>query len=280
MNSTFVSIRYFNEHTGIPFTREQYYDMKTAYTRARKKFFKDGAEHMQVTDFLGSFKKGSKKFRRILGYELKEYDILKLTQVNTMACITNTTVPGSERVKNMYSMWGRSYLNNDLRIFLLKYYNNILGLGNRIAHFVPNAENRCTFCILRNLPDPVLESFEHLFFSCPVTQDVIKKFFQKYIVNELTAELYFTGSGLIGNEKENVPFSLSLDILRYVIWQCKLNKRVPTLSHVSEEVNYLINIVRTSNKEISELYENCTIFTRRNEQAVHGGDAQNGHGRG
>jgi hypothetical protein len=125
-----------------------------------------------------------------------------------MAQITNTTVPGLERVKNMYSMWGRTYLNNDLRIFLLKYYNNILGLGNRIAHFVPNAENRCTFCILRNLPDPVLESFEHLFFYSPVTQDVVTKFFQKYIVNVLTAELYFTGSGKIGNEKENVPFSL------------------------------------------------------------------------
>ena len=37
-----------------------------------------------------------------------------------------------------------------------------------------------------------------------------------------------------------MPFSLSLDILRYVIWQCKLNKRVPTLSHVSEEVNYYL----------------------------------------
>jgi hypothetical protein len=216
VNGTFVGIRHFNAHTGIPLNREQYYGLKTAYTRARKKIFKVGAEHMQVMDFLASFKKGSKKFRRILGYELKEYDILKLTQVNTMAHITNTTVPSLERVKNMYSVWGRMYLNNDLRIFLLKYYN-ILGLGNRIAHFVPNAENRCTFCLIRNLPDPVLESFEHLFFSCPVTQDIVKKFFQKYIAKELTAELYFTGSGIPGNEKENVPFSLALDIFRYVI---------------------------------------------------------------
>ena len=110
---------------------------------------------MHVAEFLTSFKKGSKKFRKILGYELKEYDILKLTQVNTMARITNTTVPGIERVKNMYSIWGRAYLNNDLRIFLLKYFNNILGLGNRIAHFVANAENRCTFCLITNKPDPV-----------------------------------------------------------------------------------------------------------------------------
>jgi hypothetical protein len=53
-----------------------------------------------------SKKKGSKKFRKILGYELKEYDILKLTQVNTMARITNTTVPGIERVKNICIAYG------------------------------------------------------------------------------------------------------------------------------------------------------------------------------
>jgi hypothetical protein len=152
---------------------------------------------MHVVYFLASFKKGSKKFRKILGYELKEYDILKLTQVNTMARITNTTVPSLERVKNMYSIWGRAYLHNDLRIFLLKYYNSILGLRNRIAHFVPNAENRCTFCLITDRPDPVLESFEHLFFSCPVTQDIVKKFFQKYIVKELTAEIYCTLPDLV-----------------------------------------------------------------------------------
>ncbi len=163
----------------------------------------------------------------------------------------------------MYSIWGRTYLHYDLRIFLPKYYNNILGLGNRIAHFVPNAENRCTFCLITNRPDPVPESLEHLFFSCPVTQDILKKFFQKYIVKDLSAD-YFTGSGIPGNEKENVPFSLALDIFRYVIWQCKLNKKMSTLAHVSDEVNYVINVIRTANKETSELYEHCTMFTRRN----------------
>jgi hypothetical protein len=64
-----------------------------------------------------------------------------------MARITNTAVPGVKRVKSMYSMKGKVYLNNDISVFLLKYYNNILGLGNRIAHFVQNAESRCTFCL-------------------------------------------------------------------------------------------------------------------------------------
>jgi hypothetical protein len=39
INGSLVSIRNFNAHTGILFTREQYYDLKTAHTRGRKKFF-------------------------------------------------------------------------------------------------------------------------------------------------------------------------------------------------------------------------------------------------
>jgi hypothetical protein len=60
VNGILVSIQLFNEHTALPLNRDQYYDMKTAYTRARKQFFKEGAEHMSMEEFLASFKKGSK----------------------------------------------------------------------------------------------------------------------------------------------------------------------------------------------------------------------------
>jgi hypothetical protein len=215
INGTMVSIRNFNAYTGIPLKREQYYYLKTACTRARKKFLKEGAESMSIAEFLQGFKKGSRKFRKILGYETIEYDITKLTQVNTMIRINNTTVRGVERVKSMYSMWEKVYLNNDIRVFLLKYYNNILGLGNRVAHFVQNAESRCTFCLIANRPDPV--SFEHIFYSFPTTQNILTKFFEKFMTKMLTAEVYITGSGVDGNERENVPFSLTLDLFRYYL---------------------------------------------------------------
>ncbi len=67
INGTMVNIRNFNAHTGVPLNREQYYDLKTAYTRARKKFFKEGAESMSIAKFLQGFKKGSRKFRKNLG---------------------------------------------------------------------------------------------------------------------------------------------------------------------------------------------------------------------
>jgi hypothetical protein len=106
VNGAFVPICQFNEHIGIPFTRKQYNNLKTSYTKARKKLHKDGATSMDITEFLMSFKKGSRKFRKILGFEKKSYDLTKLTQVTSFARITNTNVPRLERLKNLYSIWG------------------------------------------------------------------------------------------------------------------------------------------------------------------------------
>ncbi len=75
------------------------FDLKTAYTKARKKYEKENVLGMDLGEFFSSFKKGSCKFRMILGYEKKTYDLTKLTQVNTFARITNTTVPAIERLK-------------------------------------------------------------------------------------------------------------------------------------------------------------------------------------
>jgi hypothetical protein len=71
INGIFVPIRNFNEHTGLPLTRKQYYDLKTAYTKAHKKFDKEEALGMNLAEFFSSFKKGSRKFRKILRYEKK-----------------------------------------------------------------------------------------------------------------------------------------------------------------------------------------------------------------
>jgi hypothetical protein len=72
----------------------------------------------------------------------------------------------------------------------------------------------------------------------------LKKIFEKFLPPIISAETYLTGSGVDGNEKENVPFSLALDILRYYIWQCKLNKKLPIFSCITEDVSNTINITR------------------------------------
>jgi hypothetical protein len=85
----------------------------------------------------------------------------------------------------------------------------------------------------------------------------------------------------LDEEKENVPFSLTLDILRYFIWQCKLNKRLPIYSCIIDDVSYTINVIRKTNMEISDLFEHCTLFICRNEpDGDRGRDAADRHGRG
>ncbi len=102
------------------------------------------------------------------------------------------------------------------------YYNNILGLSNRVANYVPNTDTRCIFCVLENREVIEIESFEHIFYSCPTTFGIISKMLEKFFTVNLTPQLYFSGEAITGNEKENVPFNLTLDVIQYFIWQCKL----------------------------------------------------------
>jgi hypothetical protein len=269
-----IQQRDFHAATGIPISREQYSNIKTAYASAKKKFWKDGALAMDIEEYVRSFKKGSKKFRQVLSYETKTYDITKLTQVITLARITNTTVPPESRIRNMHGTWGRHGLNNQFRVYTLKYYNNILGLNNRVAHFVPNTDTRCTFCVIENREVIGAESFEHIFYSCPSTHGILTKMFERFFTVNLSPQLYFSGEAVIGNEKENIPFNLTLDIIRFFIWQCKLNKKKPTLSSIIEEVKFSINVIRKTSEELSDLFQNCSLFKHD------GGDPDDGEVRG
>jgi hypothetical protein len=69
------------------------------------------------------------------------------------------------------------------------------------------------------------ESFEHIFYSCPTKFCILTKMFGRFFTVNLSQQLYFSGEAVPGNEKENVPFNLALDVLRFFIWQCKLNKK-------------------------------------------------------
>jgi hypothetical protein len=265
-----VQLREFHATTGLPISREQHTNIKAAYASAKKKYWKEGAVAMDIEEYMRSFKKGSKKLRQVLSYEAKAYDITKLTQVNTLARITNTMVPSENRIRNMHGTWGRHGLNNQLRVYVLKYYNNILGLSNRVAHFVPNTDTRRTFCVIENREIIGTESFEHIFYSCPTTYGILTKMFGRFFTVNLSPQLYFSGEVVPGNEKENVPFNLALDVIRFFIWQCKV-----------KEVKYSINVIRKTSEELSDLFQNCSLFKHDGGEEANGevrGDG--GHGRG
>ncbi len=192
-----------------------------------------------------------------------------------------TTVPSEVRVRNMHGTWGRYGLNNQFRVYALKYYNNILGLSNRVAHFVPNTDTRCIFCVLDNREITGTESFKHIFYSCPTTYSIVTKMFEKIFRVNLNPQIYLSGEAVPGNENENVPFNLTLDVIRFFIWQCKLNKKKPTLSLIVAEVQYCINVIRKTSEELSDLFQNCSLFKHDDGEGHDGDERGDGrHGRG
>ncbi len=97
-------------------------------------------------------------------------DLDKLTTTATFFRLVGLEYTGNKNYEVNVSWWNFSFLLNRIRTFAFKFYNNILGLNTRTAHFIINPNRNCTFCSLRD-GSAVDESFLHLFFQCPTTHN-------------------------------------------------------------------------------------------------------------
>ena len=88
------------------------------------------------------------------------------------------TIIGLEMSMKISSLWGYSYFSCDMRVFLFKMHTNILGLNNRVAHFVDDHSPICTFCRIMRMEDARDEDTLHLFYSCPQIEGVKDDFFR------------------------------------------------------------------------------------------------------
>jgi hypothetical protein len=136
-----------------------------------------------------------------------------------------------------------------------------LGVNSRVAHFNNTVDGGCTFCLISG-PHPVTqETVMHLFFACPVTRAILDTICMRYLNNNLVLEenVYFLGmhSDL---ETENKLLSGFFDIVRYLIWQSKLENKLPVLNKVLAELDYLLKIILGASKRLSENYNNSVIF--------------------
>jgi hypothetical protein len=128
---------------------------------------------VDILTFCNRFKKGSKPFRRILRNFIQE-EIPR--NINTYAENTQTII-GLEMGQKINGLWGFSFFTNDIRIFLFKMHANILGLNNRVAHFIRDHSPICTFCRILARGDANDETTLHLFYECPTTENVRSDFF-------------------------------------------------------------------------------------------------------
>jgi hypothetical protein len=168
----------------------------------------------------------------------------------------------------MFTNWSKWYLPIRMRVFLFKYYNNILGLNSRVCHFNAEISGECTFCNITG-PKPVpLETFVHIFFECPTVSRCIDDLLRKYMPNLILAKENFFMCNLSIFEEQNTAANIYFDIIRYLIWESKLEKKLP-LSHLIESnLLYIIRIIVGSNNKVEDHFTNCPFFQNDGGQAV------------
>jgi hypothetical protein len=249
-----------NRILGSVLTNHQYNTLNNTLRISKKRYYKEGEKSSTITDFINSFKKGSKYFRKFISLWDPKKDLGKTTQVKTFLQLIDCPEPCTVRLRNIYSNWNKYYLNSNVRAFLFKYYNNILGINSRVAHFNPDIDCACTFCSLAgHLPAPK-ETFVHLFFDCTVTNNVVNRIWETYIQGvEINKIIYFLANHS-ENEIHNGFLGLFLDILRFHIWQAKLEKKIPSMTKITAELQYSFETILKAGGKKLEDFINCPLF--------------------
>jgi hypothetical protein len=171
-------------------------------------------------------------------------------------------LPSKERMSSLVSKWNIGFLNTSIRVFSFKFYNNILGINSRVTHYNPEINAGCTFCVLNKILPPPKETIAHLFFDCPTTDSLIKELGHRYLHNcNLEKSSFFTSNNSV-YEKDNRPLDIILDIFRYIIWQYKLNSKIPSSLKFWCNFQYLVTTTIACSKNFESQVNDCIFFQR------------------
>ncbi len=144
--NTIIDMESLNRLLGFVIQEEKYNNLRRCITDLSGAMERPVAPNSctDLTTFCNRFKRGSKPFRRILDGPARD-EIPR--NIQTFAEGTQTII-GLDMGRIINGLWGFSFFPNNMRVFLFKLHNNILGLNNRVAHFIRDHLPICTFCRL------------------------------------------------------------------------------------------------------------------------------------
>jgi hypothetical protein len=255
---------------GLPISRQQleilwegtiptqvYNKIQKIIAAAKVRYNKEMPEQgITLEIFFDTWKKGSKKFRRILttgNTEFVSHNIVKFS--SNMEIVQNGKC-------SFYAnkIWSHGYFTNQCRTFLYKLYNNHLNTNTVLSHFVQGISRNCTFCDLSYNPDPEDESPFHLFFGCPTTERLRQSFYSWLYDDEqfLISRHEFFCCGGNDDKKDEVITAINCLVL-FFIWESKLIKTLPTTDMLKKFVTSEIKIMVKTNKKFLMRVRNCML---------------------
>jgi hypothetical protein len=182
-----------------------------------------------INQFFARFRKGSKPFRNIIDRSVYQKScITKLPVLGSFCEIVKLTIPPPIISKNFESGWNCNFLDNNIREFIFKCRNNLLGTGDRLSNFLPNINDTCFLCKNLTQGKDCRETFLHLFRNCSVTSKILYRFNTRFKLAWTDNasdfnKLYWFGE-LNGQLEKQVL--LVYDLFRYSIWCMKQRRAI------------------------------------------------------
>ena len=223
---------------------------------------------ISLWNFLKSFKKGSKQLRNILSLDRKGgIKICERRHVITFCRVTEINNPDPIFVKKINENWATYAYPNKLREFIFKFNSNILGINTRVANFVQHVSRACTFCIRNNNLPAHEESFLHLFFFCPTTHNWLLKFELEYypelVFNNIEERKAFWFLHYRASGDWNFFLSSSLWIFKFLIWENKLKKNLPSFNSMKIDFEIMVkNLLLVSGQAKIDIKKNNYAICR------------------
>jgi hypothetical protein len=245
---------------GFELSNFQYNGIVNAYRSALNRFHNAEHTNTSIRSFIVRFKKGSRYFRKVISSETACKVLSNTTQCRTFMRLIDCNIPSEVRIKDLFTSWYRNFYNSEVRVFLFKFYGNILGLNSRVTHFNPDINGGCTFCILSGDLPPPSETFAHLFFECKRVADVLETILLRFLGNNrVSKENFFLGTMNVC-EQTNKSYTVFFNLIKYLIWRCKLEKKIPSATKIESELKYMMSIFTGASKKLKEQLINYNIF--------------------
>jgi hypothetical protein len=227
------------------------------YVCNRDKVIYNHSNDGSISEFVTRFKKGSRNFRNIFAKtSAGKVTSSKNKKIKTFFQLVNVNILPDPDLEKFNSEWAKGFYPMKLRDFIYKFRNNILGINTRVSHFANNVSRTCTFCAIANPRAAVDETFCHLFFDCKSTNDTIKSFIRKFmfdygpLTDQDLKKFIFTGTNAVSNKIDNAFIcALSVTICFY-IWECKLQKKLPSAESLANDIFYNIENMRKASNQI------------------------------
>ena len=157
--------------------------------------------------------------------------------------------------KYFLSIWIYPYIPVEIRNFILLRSNNKILLNYQLSRFTSSGTH-CSFCIFFPITYDTLETPEHLFFSCPVTKNLIDSYFSDFIndFHPNWKESFF--KGIKSNDsKLRTYVNIEITLFTHYIYCARNMKKLPSLNGLKYHISLIKNEMISVSKKYKSIIE-------------------------